>query len=65
MAESHSQSVSLEKRQLLLTYLNMPLPLSSDLRWRIVMLYYYRDLTMSEIADLPVLIKYENGPSDN
>ena len=30
----------------------MPVPLSSDLRWRIVWLYHYKDLSYEEIADL-------------
>ena len=33
----------------------MPLPLSNDLLWRIIMLYYYRDLSVSEIADLLIV----------
>jgi len=35
----------------------MPLPLSEDLRWRVVMLYQYRQYSISEISNLPVLSK--------
>lgn len=30
----------------------MPLPLSSDLRWRVVWLHYYKEISYSRIADL-------------
>ena len=30
----------------------MPVPFSSDLRWRIVWLYYYKELSFKQIADL-------------
>ena len=33
----------------------MPLPLSADLRWRVIMLYFYRDYSVSEIADLIII----------
>ena len=49
----------------------MPLLLSVDLRWRVVMFYLYRDYNVNEIADLliisaksvsPILSKfYETG----
>ena len=33
----------------------MPLSLSVDLQWRVIMLYFYRDYHVSEIADLLII----------